>query len=226
MDTGRTSDKVFNEIKDKIISGEWTKGTKIMSEPQLVKELGVSRVSVREAIEKMVALSILSKRQGEGTFVNELSAPVYLNSLLPMITLDITDYLDILEFRLMIEVESARFCAIRCDDSIIIELEECYHEMINFKDDMDKFTAKDLDFHIKIAQGSGNPLVVKVYEILRDLLSYHQKSLYKSLGPLGGIREHKQILDALKNRDSELTAIFIRRHIERTIRDLKSLNND
>ncbi|WP_212904100.1 FCD domain-containing protein [Clostridium polyendosporum] len=59
-----------------------------------------------------------------------------------------------------------------------------------------------------------------------DLLSYHQKSLYKSLGPLGGIREHKLILDALKNRNSELAAIFIRRHIERTIRDLKSLNND
>lgn len=226
MDSGRTSDKVFNEIKDKIISGEWTKGTKIMSEPQLAKELGVSRVSVREAIEKMVALSILNKRQGEGTFVNELNAPVYLNSLLPMITLETNDYLDILEFRLMIEVESARLCSIRCDDLILKELEECYDEMINFKDDMDKFTDKDLDFHVKIAQGSGNPLVVKVYEILRDLLSYHQKSLYKSLGPLGGIREHKHILDALKNRDSELAAIFIRRHIERTIRDLKSLSND
>lgn len=226
MEIGRTSDKVFNEIKEKIISGEWTKGTKIMSEPQLAKELGVSRVSVREAIEKMVALSILNKKQGEGTFVSELGANTYLNSLIPMITLEITDYLDILEFRLMVEVESARLCAIRCDESIIRDLEECYEQMIDLKDDMDKFTDRDLDFHIKIAQGSGNPLVVKVYEILRDLLSYHQKSLYKSLGPTGGIKEHRHILDALKNRDSELAAIFIRRHIERTIKDLKNLNNN
>lgn len=225
MENGRTSDKVFNEIKEKIISGEWTKGTKIMSEPQLAKELGVSRVSVREAIEKMVALSILSKKRGGGTFVNDLGATMYLNSLLPMITLDVTDYLDILEFRLIVEVESARLCAIRCEDFILKELEECYEAMIASKDDMEVFTHKDLDFHIKIVEGSGNPLVVKVYELLRDLLAYHQKSLYKSLGPLGGIKEHKYILDAIKNRDSELAAIFIRRHIERTIAELKSEKN-
>ncbi|MHC1684442.1 MAG: FadR/GntR family transcriptional regulator [Clostridiaceae bacterium] len=225
METGRTSDKVFNEIKEKIISGEWTSGTKIMSEPKLAEELGVSRVSVREAIEKMVALSILNKKQGGGTFVNELGATMYLNSLLPMITLDTTDYIEILEFRLMVEVESARLCAIRCEDSILEELEQCYEEMLKSRDDMEKFTHKDLDFHMKIIQGSGNPLVVKVYELLRDLLAYHQKSLYKSLGPSGGVKEHKYILDVLKSRDSELAAIYIRRHIERTINELKSKSN-
>lgn len=223
MDNGRTSDKVFNEIKQKIISGEWNPGMKITSESQLALELSVSRVSVREAIEKMVALNILTKRQGGGTFVNELSSSVYLNSLIPMVTLDKVDYLDILQFRLMIEVESTKLCALKCDESILIQLQECYEQMLKAKDDMNKFTEEDLEFHRIIALGSGNPLVIKIYEILRDLLSYHQKSLYKSLGPSGGIKEHKQVLDAMLNRDGELAGIFIKRHIERTIRDLQSL---
>jgi GntR family transcriptional repressor for pyruvate dehydrogenase complex len=223
MENTRTSDKVFNEIKNKIISGEWNTGMKITSESQLAQEFEVSRVSVREAIEKMVALNVLTKKQGGGTFVNELNSSVYLNSLIPMITLDKIEYLDILQFRLMIEVESTRLCALRCQDNIITQLEDCYIEMLESKDNMDKFTERDLEFHRIIAEGSGNPLVIKIYEILRDLLSYHQKSLYKNLGPSGGIKEHKLVLDAIKNRDGELAAIYIRRHIERTIKDLQSL---
>ncbi|HEX9025772.1 MAG TPA: FadR/GntR family transcriptional regulator [Clostridium sp.] len=222
MDNKRISDVVFNKIKTKIISGEWTPGMKIMSEPQLVKEFGISRVSVREAIEKMVALNVLTKKQGGGTFVSELNASVYLNSLIPMITLEKSDYIDILQYRLMVEVESTRLCALKCDELIIQQLEECYEEMLKSRDDIDRFTEKDLEFHKIIARGGGNSLVIKVFEILNDLLSYHQKNLYKTLGPSGGMKEHKYILDAIKDRDEELAVIFIRRHIERTIRELES----
>lgn len=67
---------------------------KIASEPQLAKELNVSRVSVREAIEKMATLNILTKKQGKDTFVNDFTPDIYLNSLIPMITLDKDNYLD------------------------------------------------------------------------------------------------------------------------------------
>lgn len=224
MEIGRTSDVVFKGIKEKIISGEWISGMKITSETQLAKEFEVSRVSVREAIEKMVALNILTKKQGGGTYINELNASIYLNNLIPMITLDKSDYLDILNFRLMIEVESSRACALKCDESISAQLDDCYEEMVSSRSDMEVFTKKDLEFHRIIAVGAGNPLVIKVYELLRDLLSYHQQNLYKSLGPAGGVKEHKQILDALKNRDEELAGIFMRRHIERTIREVEALN--
>lgn len=223
MDNKRVSDVVFNKIKTKIISGEWTPGMKIMSEPQLVKELGISRVSVREAIEKMVALNVLKKKQGGGTFVNQLNASVYLNSLIPMITLEKSDYIDILQFRLMVEVESTRLCAKRCNKLIIQQLEECYEEMLKSTDDMETFTEKDIEFHKIIAIGGENSLVIKVYEILYDLLLYNQKKLYKTLGPSGGVKEHKYILDAIKSGDEELAVIFIRRHIERTIREVDSL---
>ncbi|QGU94826.1 FCD domain-containing protein [Clostridium bovifaecis] len=219
----RTSDIVFKAIEEKIFSGEWKSGTKITSEPQLAKELNVSRISVREAIEKMVALSILIKRQGEGTFVSDLSTSTYLNNLIPMLTLDKYDYMEILELRLVMDVESARLCAIRCSEDIIKELEEAYSEMLQYEGDMEKFTEKDLKFHMKIAEGTQNSLIIKINEMLRDILNYHQRGLYHTLGPVGGIKEHKFILDAIKNRDAELAGIFVKRHIERTIKELKDI---
>ncbi|SKA78896.1 transcriptional regulator, GntR family [Clostridium sp. USBA 49] len=226
MKNKRTSEIVFREIEKRILSGEWSPGSKIMSEPQLAKELGVSRMSVREAIEKMAALDILTKKQGEGTFVNDITPSTYLNTLIPMITLDKDNYLDILEFRLIIEVETVRLCTKRCSDEIIDRLQQSYDMMSNNKDDINKYTISDMQFHMIIAEGSGNTLVLKVNNVLRNMLEYHQKMLYKRLGPTGGIREHKLILDAIKNRDDELSAIYMRRHIERTIKDIKALEDN
>lgn len=219
------SDMVFKKIEEKIINGDWTPGTKIMSEPQLAKQLNVSRMSVREAIEKMVALGILTKKQGEGTFVNKLEPSIYFNRLIPMITLDLDNYLEILEFRLITEVENARLCAQRHTPEIISELESCYNRMLEFKNDNQKFAEADMDFHLKIAEGTQNSIITKVNVILKNLLEYHQKFLYKSLGPEGGIKDHKMILDAIKNKDSELSTLFMKRHIERTIQDIKTLKD-
>ncbi|WP_125153564.1 FadR/GntR family transcriptional regulator [Clostridium rectalis] len=217
----RTSDIVFKAIEEKIFSGEWKPGGKITSEPQLAKQLKVSRISVREAIEKMVALNILIKRQGEGTFVSEISTSTYLNKLIPILTLDNYDYIEILELRLVMDVESAKICARRCNDDVLEGLDILYNEMIKYREDINKFTQKDLEFHMKIAEGTENSLIIKINEMLKDILDYHQRALYHILGPNGGIKEHKLILDALKNRDAELAGIFVRRHIERTIKDLK-----
>ncbi|MBU3101054.1 MULTISPECIES: FadR/GntR family transcriptional regulator [Clostridium] len=221
MKDTRTSDRVFNVIQEKIISGEYKPGMKIMSELKLAQELQVSRVSVREAIEKMSAVNIVSKRRGGGTFVNDLKPSVYLNSLIPMITLGQDNYNDILEFRLIIESEAAGLCAQRCSDDLVNEIEECYNNMIKYQDDFEKFTEEDLNFHMKIVEGSNSPLIIKVNEILKNLLRAHQKLLYNNLGPSGGLSEHKLILEAIKNRDSQLAKLFAKRHIERTIRDIK-----
>jgi GntR family transcriptional regulator, transcriptional repressor for pyruvate dehydrogenase complex len=220
----KISDIVFNMIEEKILSGEWKPGTKIMSEPQLAKELNVSRVSVREAIEKMAALDILTKVQGGGTYVNAITPSTYFNSLIPMILLDKDNYIEILEFRLIMEVESTRLCALRCDNSLIEELQQCYHNMTEYKEDMEKFTLEDLRFHTLIMDGSNNSLLIKVYTVLMHLLKYHHKTLFQNLGPHGGITDHEKILEALKSRDPELSSLLAKRHIERTIRDVTAKN--
>ncbi|HYE10202.1 MAG TPA: FadR/GntR family transcriptional regulator [Patescibacteria group bacterium] len=218
-----TSDMVYKVIEEKILNQDWTPGTKITSENQLAQDLGVSRISVREAIEKMVALNVLTKKQGEGTFVNELSASIYLNGLIPMILLEKDNLIDILEFRRVIEVDSARLCAERCDEEDIELLEECYAEMYLNKDASENFAYSDYNFHMAIARGSGNSLIIKVNSILTDLWKFHQREINKYLGPKGGLHEHRKILDAIKDHDAELAALFMKRHIERTLNDIRKI---
>ena len=217
------SDQVYTYIKEKIYSQEWEIGMKIDSENTISKNLGVSRVSVREAIEKLVALNVLRKKQGEGTFVNELSPSMYLNGLIPMILMDKDNFIDVLDFRKMVEVDSVRLCAERCDDEDIKALEKSYQNMIKYQDDPEKFYKADYNFHMAIAKGTKNSLIIKVNSIMTDLLMHHQKEIHNYLGPKGGLDQHGRILNALKERDSELAMLYMRRHIERTIRDIKDV---
>lgn len=217
------SEIVYRAIEEKILSKEWTSGMKIASENQLSQELGVSRMSVREAIEKMVALNVLTKRQGEGTFVSELSASIYLNGLIPMILLGKDNLLDVLEFRLVIEVDSARLCAERCDDITIAELEKAYEMMCDNKNKSPEFSNADYVFHMEIAKGTKNSLIIKVNSILTDIWKFQQSEINKYLGPQGGVLEHKKIIEAIKQRDPELAALFMKRHIQRTIDEIRAI---
>lgn len=64
----KVSEKVYDFIIDKIRSKEWLPNTKIMTEKELCEELNVSRVAVRQASDKLVAIGLLKKCQGAGTF--------------------------------------------------------------------------------------------------------------------------------------------------------------
>ena len=72
----RISDQVFEQLRGLIFRGEYQPGQKIMTERELAKALNVSRNSVREAINKLVALRFLEQRQGQGTFVRSMDEAV------------------------------------------------------------------------------------------------------------------------------------------------------
>jgi len=64
---------LYHQLKDilkrKIISGEWPVGTLIPTEQELIREYGVSRTTVREAVLELVNQGLLQKKQGKGTVV-------------------------------------------------------------------------------------------------------------------------------------------------------------
>lgn len=215
---------VYKTIEEKILSQEWKPGMKIASENQLSQDIGVSRLSVREAIEKLVALSVLTKKQGDGTYVSELSPSMYLNSLIPMILLEEDNLVDILEFRRIIEVDSARLCAERCDQSIIEELEKSYNDMCTYRGISHEFAYADCEFHMIVAKGTSNSLIIKVNSIMTDLWKFQQTKINKYLGPEGGLAAHKKILEAIKNKDPELAEVYMRRHLDRTLEDIRSID--
>ena len=97
------TNKVYNYIIDQIKQGNWQTGDKIFTEQELCNELGTSRIVVREAIEKCVALGILSKRKGSGTFVESVDIASVINRIVPLIALQPMSILDVMTFRLRFE---------------------------------------------------------------------------------------------------------------------------
>lgn len=212
------SDVVFNYIQKKISSGEWKAGDRIDSEVVIANNLKVSRVTVRAAIDRMIGLDILTKKNGGRTYVSFLEMGGNFNSLLNFITLDKTNLETILEFRMIIEVSAIKLFVKNCDEDDIIRLEEIYQEILENIDNK-RYFDYDYKFHHIIARGTKNSILEKIYKIIFDYLSNSSEHIYETLGRKSRVEEHKLLLEALKNKDVELAEIYMKRHIGKMLEE-------
>ena len=97
-------EQVFDELLAQITSGNWKAKEKIPSENELTKALNVSRITIREAIQKLAAMDLVETYRGKGTYVKEFTTSNYLKSLTPMILFSKDEINYIIEYRRIIEV--------------------------------------------------------------------------------------------------------------------------
>lgn len=216
----KNSEKVFQYLKENIISGVWKDGEQITPEIQLAKELEVGRNAVREAIEKLVGMKLLVKKKGKGTFVQSNLIDFEFNNLLINSMINKDDYLDILEFRKTFEPENIKLFIKNADEKDYNELEKIFKDMIENKENQDKFSYYDAMFHNIIARGTKNSIIIKISDILSNIMIAHQKKLNIILGSESGIKEHTLILEAILEKDEDMAYMFMRKHINRTIKDV------
>ncbi|MGN7298094.1 FadR/GntR family transcriptional regulator [Ferdinandcohnia sp. SAFN-114] len=217
------SEKVYNYIMEKIVSKEWKPKTKIMSENQLSTELNVSRISVREALEKLVAFGILDKKRGSGTVVNELKPSNFLKNLFPIMALSENDLEEILEFRIFFEYGNVHMFMENYDEENVKKLKEYYEKMVDSFDDEEQYHLYDFYFHNVIAKGTNNPIVITISETLYSILKYNIKQLYHDVGPDNAIYYHKVILEAIEKRDVALASLLMRRHLEDALENARKI---
>ena len=206
-------DQVFEQIKQKIIEGEWQQGKSLPSENELAVTFGVSRVTVRQAIQKLGSLGITETLVGKGTFVKTLETGTYMQNLIPMAYLTPRNTLEVLDFRYVIEVETAALAAQRCKEQDVEELEKQLEEMQQAKGDSWAFAQADLEFHMLVANITGNSLIVETYSILQDILAACMKDTVENLGVEIGIPYHVQLIEVFAANDSEGAKEIMRKHM-------------
>lgn len=217
----KPGDKVLKYLEEKIFQGFWKPGDKIDSENYLAELLGVSRVSVREAISKMVAMGLLIKKRGGGSYVKEITPVNYMDNLLPFLVLGDGDYIEILQLRMSLDVLGVKLFIENKDEDIINELKIIHKKLIESENNPKEFFMEDMNFHKCIMKGSKNLLIYKVFEMIIQIMGYHAKEQYFQLPLMNRIDEHNLILKAILNEDIEIAQIYMKRHLERTILDLK-----
>jgi GntR family transcriptional repressor for pyruvate dehydrogenase complex len=210
------SNQVFEQIKINIIKGEWETGDKIPSETELSEKFGVSRVPIREAIKNLNVLGVLETRHGEGSFVCKPTAGIVINSLIQMLVLGKSQIIEVLEFRRIIEVESARMAAVKASDEDICQLKADIESMDNLKGDSEAFAREDHAFHATLARATKNSLIIQVNLIIADLLIMQHESIRKVTGDATPT-DHTLIIQAIAERKPDLAAEIMKRHIDSTI---------
>jgi len=218
----KIKEQIVEQLRDQIVRGAWTPGSKIPSENELTRRLGVSRVSLREALQNLASLGLLESRQGGGTYIKEYSGEILFSPLFPMLALDKTDVLNVLGYRRIVEKGTAALVAEKAGTKEIEELEAAYQEMIRQKKDAHAFARADLDFHLALARATGNPIVIKVNDIIRNILSVSMDKIVLSLGVSDGLSYHRRILDAIKAHDAGLAESLMEEHILKTIKRLQA----
>ncbi|KLU63043.1 HTH-type transcriptional regulator LutR [Peptococcaceae bacterium CEB3] len=191
------------------------------SEHELTEMFGVSRISVRAALQKLSILGLVETKQGEGNFVSDPSHEVVArNLLLPALALGKHDLLEILEFRRIFEIENARLSAIRRTDTELANLHAVIERMKESQGDLAQFAIEDFAFHAELANITKNSLILLVAQMTENLLRSHMKEIVAFRGAKDALHYHPRILRAIELQDAEAAAKIMAEHIDFTIKDI------
>jgi len=195
------SDAVLDEIKRLIGSGEWKEGSKIPPENELAAMMGVSRVSVRSALQKLSSLGVIESRHGDGTFICKLDGSQGINMLIPVAILTGENHKYMVEFRRIIESEEAYLAAIRATDEEIALMKENYKRMKQVDPMSDECSALDVEFHLLIAQSCKNPMFIQTSNILQPTILDNILYARKYTSENYALKYHNMIIEAIEKRD-------------------------
>jgi GntR family transcriptional repressor for pyruvate dehydrogenase complex len=213
--------QVIEYLKKNIESGTWSVGEKIPSENKLSGTLGVSRISIRMAIQQFIALDVLQSIQGKGTFVKTNNTTGISNNLNVIYESNYDDIVQILEFRRIIEAECAYLAAQRATNETIDKLKVFLQGMKDSIGQSEKFVKYDMLFHEEICHATGNPLLENcLKEVFRQKLKHH-KQINEAFGYNDGIYYHTLLLDAIENKNFKKARKLMTEHLQQAIERLK-----
>jgi GntR family transcriptional regulator, transcriptional repressor for pyruvate dehydrogenase complex len=160
-------------------------------------------------------MGLVEPRQGAGTIVRERSADPSVNPFSNALKRRRELVSELLDFRKMLEPPLASRAATRASLDEISEMDEILQRQEGKLSLGETAIAEDAEFHYSIALASGNSVVLKVIDILMDLLrDTRERSLQVPGRPEKSLAGHRRILRAIKRRDAEAAKSAMRRHIE------------
>jgi GntR family transcriptional repressor for pyruvate dehydrogenase complex len=215
--------QVYAQIKEQLMNGVWKPGTKLPSEHEFCSLFGVSRVTVRAAIQQLEILGLVETKQGGGTFVRNFLPLEGVDTFHPLLRIQKNqDLVTILEYRKIIEKGTIGLAQEKISPQDIAFLEETYKTMVNAEYEAEEYIAADLAFHYRLAEITRNSIIIKVYDLINSILSTAMKDIVHILGRNIGLTYHRKIIDALKRGNKKKSETLIEEHIEETIRAIRN----
>ncbi|OUM90399.1 MAG: hypothetical protein BAA01_16300 [Bacillus thermozeamaize] len=206
--------KIVQQIRQLIESGQLKPGDKLPSERELAQLLGCSRASLREAFRVLESEGVLVSRHGEGRFVQEIHPLVMSYRFDRVDLLKRSAILSFLEAREALEPKIAELAATRAKEEHIVRLQRAIEHMKVELKDRQKEVSQDSAFHLAMAEASQNFVFVTMMRTnLAIIRQVREATLVRVERYEKSIAEHQDILEAIKLRDGRLAAEMALRHI-------------
>ncbi|QJI27226.1 FCD domain-containing protein [Pseudomonas sp. ADAK18] len=205
----RLSDDIVEQLEGMILEGTLKSGERLPAERALAEQFGVSRPSLREAIQKLAAKGLLVSRQGGGNYVVDSLGSTFSDPLLHLLENNPEAQRDLLEFRQTLEASCAYYAALRATEvdrerltAAFEALQDCYARA----DEVSRVEegAADARFHLAIAEASHNAVLLHTIRGLFDLL---KRNVVTNIG--GMYQQRTETRDMLINQHRDLYLAII-----------------
>ncbi|MDR1626091.1 MAG: FadR family transcriptional regulator [Spirochaetia bacterium] len=211
------SEQVFVKLNGDIRNRKYLPDEKLPTEADLAEKYGVSRNSVRSAINKLATLGLVETFQGKGTFVKDADFSSRVENLVPQIFRDTNDYLSLMYLRIAIEAQSAALAALSATYEDIQALEAIVVDLENHTEDLHYCALHDIEYHMKIAEIGRNSLIVTLVRMIRDILNDILMDFIMDYGTYESVISHRKILDAIKSANPLMARDAMWHHLQTVI---------
>ena len=226
-DRGPRPPRLYQEVAARLEammrSENYRSGSRLPPERELVKRLGVSRQTVREALLALEIAKIVEIKIGSGVFVRDRRPNIAPSLMLP----PEPGPAEVLEIRRVIEGESVYRATMRADDTQLEELTTIVKQTSKTVEDYDAYNVLDRRLHVMIAECSGNSLIAPYVDHLWD---FRKGPLWNTwyLGSRSvehrrrSATDHREIVSFMRQRQPDEARIAMLAHIDRLVQRFMS----
>ncbi|MCF2908424.1 pyruvate dehydrogenase complex transcriptional repressor PdhR [Pseudoalteromonas rubra] len=166
----KLSDVILEQLENMILEGSLMPGEKLPPERELAKQFEVSRPSLREAIQKLEAKGLVTRRQGGGTYVKNQLEEGLTDPLFELISKHPESQFDLLEFRHALEGIAAYYAAMRGTQTDLDKVEQSFDDIASVGDDLVQKARAINTFHFTVAEASHNVVLLHLMRGMQSLL--------------------------------------------------------
>lgn len=218
------SEKVADYIKEEIRNGVYLEGDRIPGERDMSIKIDVSRNTVREAYKILEAYGYLNAKHGRGFYI--ASEADQIKKMTEAFFISSDQISDLYAVRRLLEEKIVEWATKNGTEKQIVELETIVkesEEIITMQLGPEKLSECDLKFHLCLAEMSGNGVANRIMHHLIDLLAQsRQQSIQIPNRAEKSVKEHKEIVKAIKKKDASLAKKAIELHLDSVEQSIKS----
>jgi len=204
----KVSSQIAEQIRSSILNGEFSPGDKLPPERELAEMFGVSRPSVREALNILASAGMVESYQGGGTLVKSLVESTTGPPLSELIKAEQERALDVIEVRKCMEGWTSYYAAQRALPEDIRRLEAIVLEMERNLEGFRPSQDLDAHYHIAIAQATHNIVWLHMMQSIFDAMKEFQQSVWRAVYLTQEdhkilYQHHRAVFEAIRERNPE-----------------------